>query len=226
MKKTHLKSGFTLVELLVSISIFVIFLGVVATSYIGIVRSQRQANSIRKMYSEVRTMLEILAEDMRLGTIDYDCYEQNADISQCPAEIKGSLNGISPQGTTFLLVIANQDKQVKTAYWYDQAQQTLGMKKYVRSGNAWASSPEYNVPLGDSGNGFRPLLSQDLKVKSLAWALYPPVNPYSKENYSQNQYQFQPKVTAFLTVESSSSGLPPFHLDLQTSFSSRVYSRK
>ncbi|MBU1953917.1 prepilin-type N-terminal cleavage/methylation domain-containing protein, partial [Patescibacteria group bacterium] len=68
------KDGFTLVELLVSMMIFMIFLGIVGQAYISIVRAQRDANEVRKMYSDVRSVMDLMAEQIRLGSVDYDCY--------------------------------------------------------------------------------------------------------------------------------------------------------
>lgn len=42
------REGFTLIELMISIVIFVLFLGIVSQSYISIVRTQREANEVRR----------------------------------------------------------------------------------------------------------------------------------------------------------------------------------
>lgn len=95
LRKKSNKGGFTLVELLISIMIFTIFLGIVSQSYLGIVRSQRHANEVRKMYSELRVFMNSFAEDVRLGTVDYDCYDQAQTFMLgeplCDSEAFGSI---------------------------------------------------------------------------------------------------------------------------------------
>lgn len=238
IKKTltirNTKRAFTLIELLVSIAIFVVFLGVVSVSYIGIVRSQRQANEVRKMYSDVRTFIESLAEDMRLGTIDYDCYKDGlapvpaGPVPPSTCDFNAIVDSSDP---TRYLAIVNKDQTQRVAYWFDKDHGQLKVKRYQRADtvDTWAEAPGYMAGGNDAGvdpnNGSRTLLSNMVTVKNLTFLVNPPVNPYSSENYDKNQYQFQPKVTLSLTVENADKTVPPFHLDFQTTLSSRVYSR-
>ena len=215
------RSGFTLVELLVSIAIFVMFLGVVSVSYFGIVRSQRQANEVRKMYSDVRSLVEMLGEDMRLGTIDYDCYEATSGI--CPFTAVTTTS--SPDQSSYLAIV-NKDQTQKVVYWFDQVNGKLKVVRYERPlGSDGAEIANWSIQGADSSQDGRSLFSDMVAVKNLTFAVNPPVNPYASANYAKNQYQFQPKVTLTLTVENANKNAAPFHLDFQTTLSSRVYSR-
>ena len=238
MNNYELKKGFTLIELLVSIAIFVIFLGVVSVAYIGIVRSQRQANEVRKMYSDVRTFVESLSEDMRLGTVDYDCYKGGTDGSEFLTNPCPFSTIIDPQSSTAApspyLAIVNKAHTRKGGYWFDKDLGKLNVKRYQRGGasdevdiSQWGDALGYSS--GDEGvdpvTGSRSLFSENIHVKNLTFSVNPAVNPYISANYAKNQYQFQPKVTLTITVENANQNLPPFHLDFQTTLSSRVYSR-
>ncbi len=213
------KSGFTLIELLVSLSIFIVFLGVVSQSYISIVRSQREANNVRRTYSEVRNLMETLVEDGRLNSPDYDCYEQSSNLQLCPADITNELL----MGSENYLVLINKNLTEKTVYRYNPDLLTIQVKRYQKNNDNWAA-----VKLADSAQtdqeGYVSLLSPAIKVKGLIFLLYPLKNPYSHAHYAENQYQFQPHVQVLLTVETPRNNLPPFVMNLQTSFSSRVYS--
>jgi len=119
----------------------------------------------------------------------------------------------------------------RTVYWFDDVQKKIKLKKFISENHgAWTPAPEYQSAAADinsvSDDGFQTLLSDDLKIDYLTFAIFPAVNPYSSEHFSQNQFQFQPKVTVFLNVENANTQLPPFALKLQTTFSSRVYSAK
>jgi len=227
-----MKKGFTLIELLISIAIFVIFLGVVSTSYIGIVRSQRQANDVRKMYSDVRGFVESLEEDMRLGTIDYDCYpdpENNHEISSnCP--LPSTITQVP------YLAIVDKDLTKMVAYWLDRSSGVgqIRVTKYELAGpNGSGDISGWNVVPGYENDGV-PLFSSLVNVTNLTFLVNPQVNPYVgviKTNgadhvyFDKSQYQFQPKVTMTMTVENATPNVSPFHLDFQTTLSSRVYNR-
>ena len=69
--KPNNQRGFTLVEMLVSMSIFVIFTGILINSYASIVRAQQEANDFRVMYTEARRVFDSLVLEFRDGMVDY-----------------------------------------------------------------------------------------------------------------------------------------------------------
>jgi len=75
--------GFTLMELLVAIGIFSIFLGAITTSYVSIVRGHGETNERRKMLSDVRYLMDFISDELRQGTVDYwTTYCDKTDISK------------------------------------------------------------------------------------------------------------------------------------------------
>ncbi len=74
MKIIKENSGFTLIEVLVSMSIFVVFVGILINSYSSIVKAYNEANEYRKMYVEARNIFDSLTREIRDGIYDYnDC---------------------------------------------------------------------------------------------------------------------------------------------------------
>jgi len=247
-KNDRLKKGFTLIELLVSIAIFVIFMGVISLSYIGIVRSQRQANEVRAMYSDVRNFIESLSQDMRLGTIDYDCYQDvtntvspstpgSVKVSSNQCEFSGANRGTLPNASPYLAIV-NKDQTQKVVYWFDKDFNELKIIRYENQNSAannshadiaggwlvdaaYASGQDVLDPNTDGINVFSGLV----KVTNVVFSVNPPVNPYLSANYAKNQYQFQPKVTMTISIANADNNVVPFHLNFQTTLSSRVYSR-
>ncbi len=217
------KGAFTLVELLVSIAIFVIFLGIVSTSYVSIVRAQRQQNEVRKMYSDVRVFLDMFAQEVRLGAIDYDCYkplDPASIIQNCPLT-DVQINPIT-DGRTDVLALVSKDGQEKTIFKYDRSDtKKIMMQKYVysRVTKAWEPATGY----GD----YVKLMSDAVSVDQLSFIVFPDVNPYSGDSaiYSDAAKQFQPRVTLLMKVKNAVSSSASFDMDFQTSISSRVYSR-
>ncbi len=218
MKKNSQKyrsfKGFTLIELLISLAIFIVFIGIVSTTYVSIVRSQRQANDVRKVYSDVRNFVDMVTTEVRLGTIDYDCYSQ-ADLSVCSDGVMGSIQS----GRSHYLALIRKDGLEKTTFFYDSEAKTVKMEKKIKNAAGWMTAPGYE-------EGFQPVFSSVVGIESLSFAISPDVNPYAKEHYAQNEKQFQPKVTLFMTVKSNQKSPPSeFRLNFQTTISSRVYSR-
>lgn len=69
--KTRFKKGFTLIEMMIAMTIFVVFVGVIAQSYLSIVRTQREANEYRVMYSEARYIFDKFSDEVRNGGLSY-----------------------------------------------------------------------------------------------------------------------------------------------------------
>lgn len=213
------REGFTLIELMISIVIFMIFLGMVSQSYISIVRTQRQANEVRKMYSDVRLVMDFLSEEIRLSSIDYDCYAGKG--TSCEGVIAGTFF----DGRTEHLALIRQGGGQKTFVKLDD-EGRLVVKKLLREGNEYIPAPGYET-------NYRPLTSDRVTIDALSFAIFPDVNPYSNEIlegtnipiYADNGTQFQPKVTTFMSVSNAEGVDIPFDFDFQTTVSSRVYSR-
>lgn len=72
----HLRNtkGFTLVETLVAISIFLTVMGISVSLFTDTIASNRRVEVSRLLYEESRIALERIAKEMRKGTIDYEEY--------------------------------------------------------------------------------------------------------------------------------------------------------
>ncbi|MEZ4087562.1 MAG: type II secretion system protein [Candidatus Gracilibacteria bacterium] len=219
MKKNSERRGFTLIELMISIVIFVIFLGIVSQSYISIVRAQRRANEIRKMYSDVRIALDYISEEVRLSSIDYACYEGTG--TNCEGVIQGTLFG----GSTDHLALVRQGGTEKTFVKLDD-EGHLVVKRLIRQEGEYVPAPGYET-------GYVSLTGDNVVFDHLSFSIFPDLNPYSNENipgtdtpiYADNGTQFQPKVGVYMSASSPEGSAIEFDFDFQTTISSRVYSR-
>jgi len=217
--KKSSRKGFTLIELLISIVLFTIFLGLVSQSYLSIVRTQRQANEVRKMYSEVRIFMDSLAEEIRLSAIDYDCYWGNLGLENEPL-CASDATGTIVNGHSSVLSLVKKSGGEKTTYKIVEEDDRIiiKVKKWYLDNGIWAVVPGYQ--------GFRNVFSEKLTINYVDFAIFPDVNPYSKLNYLDNAVQFQPKVTFFLSVKNAEGTNAKFDYQFQTTISSRVYSRE
>lgn len=218
--KVRARKGFTLVELLISMAIFVSFLGVVTTSYVSIVRAQRDANDVRKMYSELRNVIDVVSDSIRESAVDYGCYnpaEQSGidlyDPNRCLE------NAVSPivGGQTTVLALVKKDGLEKTIFKIDGAK--LVQKRWQKTSVGWEAVPGYEE--------YVPLNTDLLSLEGVNFRIFPQVNPYSNDPkvFGNSAFQFQPKVGLFLLVKNGVNAKSDFQLRYQTTISTRVYNR-
>ncbi len=80
MKILKNKSGFTLIELLVAMGIFVVFIGILISSYGSLIRAYAEANQYREVYVEARDVFETLVREIRDGMVDYAAWDKNGNL--------------------------------------------------------------------------------------------------------------------------------------------------
>lgn len=195
MKKILRNKGFTLIEMLVAMSIFVIFIGVLISSYTDIVKSQQEANDYRVLYSDARRVFDKLTEEIR-GSAVYYPSESDTDY----INVNESLRLVSLDGQRE--VVFEYDSG-EGELWYGEAVKSVG-EEYVLvgEGDNRVSVSEFNVFVS------------------------PVDDPYKEENVFADGIQFQPKVTVFATFEMERrKGGSPYSVDLQTTISSRFYTK-
>ncbi len=71
-KKQKNIKGFTLVEMLVAIAVFMIVMTVAVGSLVAIIDSNRKAQAIKNVINNINFALESISKDMRVGR-DYEC---------------------------------------------------------------------------------------------------------------------------------------------------------
>jgi prepilin-type N-terminal cleavage/methylation domain-containing protein len=73
IKKQKNIKGFTLVEMLVAIAVFMIVMTVAVGSLVSIIDANRKAQAIKNVVNNINFALESISKDMRVGT-DYYCH--------------------------------------------------------------------------------------------------------------------------------------------------------
>ncbi len=77
MFKLNSQKGFTLIEALVATAIFVVVIAVGTGVFLTISRAQHKAVSISETQQDARFALEAMVKEVRMGTVDYQYYEDN-----------------------------------------------------------------------------------------------------------------------------------------------------
>ena len=201
MFKIKKQKGFTLIEMLISMAIFMTFTGILISSYTGIIRAQRDANSYRDMYVQARQVMETLVQELRDGMVDY-----------------GNINLEGNQ----VLRLVSRDSTTKTYVSYKD--NTVSLKKrYLTDGRAPCAidnncyGPEKDaVNLNDVSN---------VKVSKFRVYFSPKIDPYDPKKVDYDTSQFQPRVTIYAEFTKARGNEKFYTMDLQTTVSSRVYSQ-
>ncbi len=66
--------GFTLIEMLIAISVFAIVLLIIVNVYVVVNNSQRKVVTLQKIQDDTRFLYEAMAQEIRLGSIDFNFY--------------------------------------------------------------------------------------------------------------------------------------------------------
>lgn len=193
MKKILRNKGFTLIEMLVAMSIFVIFIGVLIGSYTDIVKSQQEANDYRVLYSDARRVFDKLTEEIR-GSAVYYPSKSNTYYTN----VNESLRLVSLDGQRE--VVFEYDSE-EGELWYGEAVKLVG-EEYILmgGGDSRISVSGFNVfvsPVDD------PYKEENVFADGI-------------------QFQPKVTVFATFEMERRKGG-SPYSVDLQTTVSSRFY---
>lgn len=238
IKKHRTQKGFTLIEVLVALTVFMIFMISIISSYLDMSRAQREAMAVREVYSEIRYVFNLIAEEARLGTIDYSCYSTASSLDNFEGEQRffynensekcvqlRSTQALTSSYSNYLALIS-RDKTKRTIFRVFENPQTEEKELQIwkeentstTEGNAWR-------PMTGYSQNYQKVELNNIKLNSFIFEISPLVDPYNVQNIAWGPVQFQPSVSVYTSLESISqtNNAPDISLDLQTSISSRAY---
>ena len=227
------KKGFTLPELLVAMSIFIVVTGISVTVFAQIVKSQNNILRQQKVQDESRFVMEKIMKELMNGTIDYAQYHNDyysttyteytalpTDDSHAPSicndeipdETDMSCLGRNLETT---LNIIDADGIAQTKIQRNSADDTVEIRKFsscLTSGEVtWVADSEYS-------SGFLALSPDSINITDLKFFIFPLKDPVKV--FEEDDIQFQPTVVIRMTTEDETGNVT---LDLQTSLSTRIY---
>jgi prepilin-type N-terminal cleavage/methylation domain-containing protein len=196
-KKIRQQKGFTLIEMLIAMAIFVTFTGILISSYTSIVKAQRDANDYRVLYAEARHVFEVLTQEFRDGMVDYGNVSygfgcQDADNGHKVYLI--SKDGLSKTKIDWKTVDVDEENSV-------------GFITIEKDGVT------------------EDLNSQEVSVDEFELSITPARDPYDQQYVDVHSYQFHPKVTISATFSKEMTSGKTFSMNLRTSISSRIYNQ-
>ncbi|MBI2552537.1 prepilin-type N-terminal cleavage/methylation domain-containing protein [Candidatus Uhrbacteria bacterium] len=196
----HSNRGFTLMEMLVALTLFSVVVTVTTDLFFTFQRTSRRTENLESVVASGRLMMEQIAREARQGTIDYDWYaRQSIDLSARAAQP----------------VLALRDREGgQVQFEFDENLGTLMMSR--RGGNPESlNSPDTAVlrnayfSITPASDPFQFISDQD--------------DPRA----GQFGADIQPRVTILLALRTAALRGQQNYLeyDLQTTISSRVYRR-
>jgi type II secretory pathway pseudopilin PulG len=187
-KTIYNQSAFTLIEILVTMAIFITAITTVSAIFTFSNRTQRKTQAIQKTQADARFAMEVMAQQIRRGSIDYADATYGGTISNNPQDV--------------LVLRDANDNQI----WF---------KKKDFSGRD-------AVAMSEDGVSWIDLTPPDISVDILKFYLSPSTPPFADTPTSNSQ----PMVSVVLrTSNNSTDGQGLFPVFLQTTVSSRQYSR-
>lgn len=212
--------AFTLVELIVSMLLFTIFIGVVTSTYLSVSRSLRQSAEIRQVYGQARFVMDRFTQDVRLNTIDYACFEDGSDglyDYQSSYQECASVS-LSSEGETSVLALISADGSHRTVYAFDETEGLSVLElDWDETSSDWTPSSGY-------ASGTQLFQFEGAELASVQFVVKPLSSPYDSDHYIDAATQYQPSVHVMILARSTSSILEEaVQVRLQSTLSSRVY---
>lgn len=196
-RRLKTQNGFTLVEMLIAIAIFVLFTGLILTSYLGVVRSLHDTESFRILYAEARNGMDVITEMARSSRF------YGPDDAVFRADTLGCLGG--EKGPVFY----SSDYSKTDAVCFDQSAQKVIIREFK---NGVSTDVDGQI-----------LNSSSVYVKDFDAEVFPKDNPYSADYAFNPSTYFQPKVTFTVIFAKKDTKGDELTVDLSTTISSRFY---
>jgi prepilin-type N-terminal cleavage/methylation domain-containing protein len=193
------RCGFTLIELIITTTIFLIFIAVAGTSYLTIVEANAKANQAQKLYSEVRSVLDTAAAMIRAGSLDYSCIDRV--LAPLDSRCVASGNGSQKR----LLRTIHSDGLERRILEFSENNIFLSSETRASTEQPWTA-------IGPRTS----LLSPKVRIEQGYFTIFPLQNPYEQSAAAIDEVQYQPTVTITMKIGAH---------EFTTTYASRSYGK-
>ncbi len=174
MKYNKHNQGFTLVEMLVSITIFAVVTLIATGAVLKISDAYRRAQALESVMNNLNFAIETMTRDVRTGT-SYRCESTNASITTFSTQTQNCYQGVGP-GVGNTLVFKPSGSSNAVAYQFFTPADGIGYLQYCRadvSGNPECTrltAPNVDIEYmklyvdgASEGDNFQPTVVMSLK---------------------------------------------------------------
>jgi prepilin-type N-terminal cleavage/methylation domain-containing protein len=190
------KPAFTLIEMIIAITVFTIFIGFSMTSYLGFHRVQQEAATTRSLIMETQSVLDMISQAIKENRIDYTRY----------FGAFGDFKMIS-SSSLHLLSADGQKRIMYNFYEEELTYQEMDLGGVPKDG--------FWDPIVLNGKNTR--------VDHVNFSIFPSMNPYDTASAKDDDLQYQPFVELDMTFAVPGRVRDEVFLDVHTSVTSRFY---
>jgi len=237
--KNSKQGGFTLIEMIVALSIFVMIILIVVNVFVVINNTQRKTVAMQRVQDDVRYLLEAVAQEIRLGTINYAHY----------GDMEYDLHELDTEGE-FVLALTNQaDEQI----FFRRSPGALGPGTGTKV--QYCSEAGTGVCDEEAGTGWYDITPESVEITNLRFIITPSADPMAEAaetacaddgdcddaglfsyrcdsggddtcHYSTDGGNFQPKVRIVFQAQTDDARISESQrqISIQTTISSRIMS--
>ena len=198
LKRLKSNVGFTIMETVLVLGIFSIATTYAISIFVQSNTVQKRTANIQRITSDARYVLEVMAREVRMGTIDYsyDGYDLPFD------------------GVQSVLAIRDEDNQ-PVRFKREEVEEGRYAVQVCSGTDIYCGAPDNWLDITPS----------NLTVERLAFYLSPPRDPFTWQ-LPDYYYDEQPRATIILETISLVKDLEePYYSHFQTTVSSRSYQR-
>jgi len=193
-----IRKAFTLIEVIIAITVFTIFIGFVMSAYLTFHRSQQQVASTRSMLLEGQAIFDHITDLMDEYNFYFDYYNTETEF--------GTDDSYTLE-TQELVLISLDGENAARVYWEEDEEELTGTL-YFQEGEDEAVA----------------LNTISSSVSFMSFRVFPDKNPYDVENQSDSSFpHFQPNVQMKMTLSRPGTDEDNVIVDLQTTITSRFY---
>lgn len=208
--------AFTLIEMIIAITVFSIFIGFAVSAFLSFHRADEEALVDRSLVMEGGQVMDTLTTDIKTNKIDYEYYDESSGgPSRLPSAFSFTLSLGGHYLNVSILALRSVDGLTRTLYVLDSEAKTLTVQKFDMSSGTSAEMAGYPDAL--------PMTSDHVYLNDVNFRIFPDVDPYDVANASDDATAFQPVVTMNLTFAAEGRVKDEVTLPLQTTVTSRFY---
>lgn len=213
------QKGFTLVEMLVALGIFSVFMGVLITSYISLVKGFRGTEDYRVLYADARNVFDTVIEHARNSTVYGDCNDisDGGFIDDLSTLSFCSTDGVKK--VTFVLEEESNDVLSGLEVTDEQNLNEESARKNLKMVVEEIDNPLMGLGYSDSDTTI--LNSDSVNIKNFSFKVFPKTDPFLGVYNDVSSYQ--PVVIIDATFEKVSASGSTYSLPLHTAISLRTY---
>lgn len=193
------RKAFTLIEMIIAITVFTIFIGFSISAYLTFYRANQDALANRSLLMSSEAILNELSDATRENKIDYVAYALASGGGSIPM---ASSFGKALNEQTLRLI--SPDGQEQIVYSWDADDESLSVKR-AENGGAFSEPQRLN--------------SEGLTVSYVNFRIFPETDTYAEGS----EVHYQPMVTFDLSFSMLGRMTETLMLDLKTTVTSRFY---